>query len=244
MWINKYLKVIAVILIMVVVLLTAAKEIYAVVVTAEKIESAVVHYILKISEDKDIEFEVSVLNVFDVEIEGIYDPDIKVTHDSKRELGRSLPIDVEIKNDKGDVVKRVRLIARLKSFAVAAVLDQDIGRGEPISAGKVVMKKVNVTNINDFFKSSSELNGIQAKKNLKAGTVLTKSSVNPIYLIMRGDKVNIEVHEGDLSIHANGTARGNGVRGEYIDVYIDMTKTTISCKILDSKTVITGVEGG
>ena len=244
MWINKYLKAIAVILIMVVMLLTAAKEVYAVVVTAEEIESAVVHYILKISEDKDFEFEVSVSSVFDVEIEGINDPDIKVTHDSKRELGRNLPVDVEIKNDKGDVVKKVRLIARLKSFAVAAVLDQDIGRGEPISAGKVVMKKVNVTSINDFFKSPSELNGIQAKKNLKAGTVLTKSNVNPIYLIMRGDKVNIEVNEGDLSIHTNGTARENGVRGEYIDVYIDMTKTTISCKILDSKTVITGVEGG
>ena len=244
MLINKYLKYIVFILIVVVMFLAAVKKIYAVVVPAEKIKSAVVHYILKISEDKDLEFKVSVPNVFDIEIEGIYDPDIKVTHYSKRELGRSLPVDVEIKNDKGDVVKKVRLIARLKSFAVVAVLDQDVGRGEPINASEVVMKKVDVTSINDFYKSLSELNGIQAKKNMKAGTVLTKSNVNPIYLIKRGDKVNVEVREGDLSIHANGTARGNGIKGEYIDVYIDMTKTVISCKVLDSKTVITGVEGG
>jgi len=243
MLINNYLKSIAVTLIVVLVFLMAVKEIYAAVVPSEKIESAVVQYILKISEGKDIEFEVSIPNIFDVEVEGIYEPDIKVSHDPKRELRRSLPIDVEIKNDKGDVVKKVRLVARLKSFAVAAVLNDDVVRGEPIDASKVVMKKVNVTSIKDFYKSPSEINRIQAKRNMKAGTVLTKLNVNPIYLIKRGDKVNIEVCEGDFSVHVSGTARENGIKGEYINVYVDMTKTTISCKILDSKTVITGVEG-
>lgn len=244
MLINKYLKSTAVILIVVVVFLTAVKEIYAVVVPAEKIRSAVIHYILKISEDKDLEFRVSVPNVFDVEIEGIYDQEIKVTHDSKRKLRRNLPVNVEIKNDKGDVVKKLRLIARLESFAIAAVLDQDVVRGEPIDTGKVVMKKVNVTSIKDFFKSPSEISVMQAKKSMRAGTVLTKLNIKPVYLIKRGDKVNVEVREGDLSIHVKGTARENGIKGEYINVYIDMTKTSISCKVLDSKTVITGVEGG
>ena len=57
-------------------------------------------------------------------------------------------------------------------------------------------------------------------------------------------KVIVEVLDGGFFVSAGGTARESGSMGEYINVYIDMTKTTISCKIMDSKTVITGIGGG
>ena len=82
---------------------------------------------------------------------------------------------------------------------------------------------------------------MQAKKSIKAGTVLTKSKVRPIPLIRRGDRVIVEVRDGDVFVMAKGIARENGGIGEYIKVYIEMTKAIISCKVLGSETVIAGV---
>jgi len=228
----------------VVMLFLSAGVIHAAVIPAEDIRDAIALYIKEISEEEDIEFVVTVPRVFDVDIGDVDTPDIYVSHDSRKKIGQILPVNVEIKDDNGDIIRKIRLATRLKKFAIAAVLENDIKRGETIEEDDVVIKKVDVTGISDFYTSRSEVSEMQAKKSMRAGTVLSGSNVRTAYLVRRGEKVIIEIRDGGFFVRAEGTARENGSMGEFINVYIDMTKTTISCKIVNSKTVVTGIEGG
>lgn len=227
-----------------VVLFLAAGVIKAAVIPAEDIKDAIAHYIKEISEEENIDFVVTIPRIFDVDIGDVDTPDIHVSHDAGQKIGQILPVTVEIKDDNGEIIRQIRLATRLKKFAVAVVLNNDIKRGNPIETGDVVIKKADITGVKDFYTSLSEVNGMQAEKPMRAGTVLSGSNLRTAYLVRRGDKVIVEVLDGGFFVSAEGTARESGSMGEYINVYIDMTKTTVSCKIMDSKTVITGIEGG
>ncbi|MFC1561261.1 flagellar basal body P-ring formation chaperone FlgA, partial [Candidatus Latescibacterota bacterium] len=205
---------------------------------------AIAQHIKEISEDEDIDFVVTVPSIFDVDIGDVDTPDIHVSHDAGKKIGQILPVTVKIKDDNGEIIRQIRLATRLKKFAVAAVLNKDIKRGEPIEISDVVIKKADITGVKNFYTSLSEVSGMQAEKSMRAGTVLSGLNLRTAYLVRRGDKVIVEVLDGGFFVSAEGTARESGSMGEYINVYIDMTNTTISCKIIDSKTVITGIEGG
>ena len=234
---NMFIKILS-ILMAVGLLLPAVSELYAGVIKAEKIRTEIIEYILKNNENEYIELEVKVPNAYDIEIKNVNDPEIYVSHNSDKTFKGNMPVAVDIKDGSGKLVKHVRLIARLKSFAIVAVINSDIRRGETIEPDYVVMKRMNITRMKGFYRSQSKLIGMQAKKYMRAGTVLTGSNVCPVYLVRRGDKVNVEVHEGKVFIKTEGTARENGCSGEYIKVYVEMTKTTIICKVMNSDTVV------
>ena len=219
-------------------LLPSVSELNAGVIKAEKIKKEIIRYILENNESEYIELEVQVPNAYDIEIKDVSEPEICVNYNSNKAFRGSMPVTVDIKDGVGEVVKRVRLIARMKSFATVAVINSDIKRGETIEPDNVVMKKEDVTRIEGFFRLQSKLTGMQAKKYMKAGTILTGSNVCPVYIVKRGDKVNVEVRDGKVFIKTEGTARENGCIGEYIKVYVEMTKATVIGKVMDSGTVV------
>ena len=228
----------AVIIIAAAVLSMTVGKIYAGVIKAEKIKTEIERYVMQNYNNVYDELEVLVLNANDIEIKDIDDADIKISHNPDRTHAGSMPVIVNIRDSSGKVVKRARLIARVKSFATAAVINRDIKRGETIDPDDVVMKRTDVTRLKDFCKFKSGLKGMQAKKTLKTGTVLTGSNVCPVYVVRRGDRVDIEVRKGDVFVKTEGTAKENGGYGEYIKVYIEMTKSTITCKVINSETVV------
>lgn len=79
---------------------------------------------------------------------------------------------------------------------------------------------------------------------IKAGSIILSRNVQSAPLVHRGDKVTMKAQVGQLEIKAEGTARQDGGRGEYIRVYNTMTKTSKICKIIDSQTVLVGKDGG
>ncbi len=217
-----------------------AVNIYAGVIKAEKIKAEVERYVLENYDNIHDEFEVKVINAKDIEINDIDNKSINISHNPDRIHNGNMPITVSILNGAGKVVKRARLIARVKSFSKAAVINRNIKRGEIIGPDDIVIERTDVTRLKDFYKSKSELDGMQAKKTLKTGAVLTGTNVCPVYVVRRGDKVKIEIRAGDVFVSAEGTAKENGGYGEYIKVYVEMTKSTIACKIINSKTVVLG----
>jgi len=222
----------------------AAGVIHAAVVPAEDIKDAITQYIKEISENKDIELIVTVPRLFDVDSGNTEKPEIHVSHDTEKKIGQIFPITVAIKDNHGGIIRQIKVAIRLKKFAVVAVLNNDINRGKCIEIGDAIMKKADITGVTDFYKSLSEITGMQAEKAMRSGTVLSRTNLRHAYLVRRGDKVVVEVRDNSFLVRAEGTARESGSMGEYIDVYIDMTKTTVSCRILDSKTVDAGIEGG
>ncbi len=103
---------------------------------------------------------------------------------------------------------------------------------------------MNIAGYRDYFVSLSELEGMQAKRRLKAGTVLTGKYVEPIPVIRRGDRVLMKARIGNVEITAEGTARENGGLNERIRVYNETTRKTIICTVINSRTVQIFCEGG
>jgi len=221
-----------------VLLVMVSSILYAGVIKADRIKNEVIRYVRATNEDESLEFEVTVPNTYDIEVEDIINPVITVAHDPERTSPGTMPVTVDIKNDHGEVVKKVRLVARLKSYATVAVARRDIRRDEAISAGDVDMRRVEVTRLRDFCTSLSDVSGTQAKKSVKAGTVLTGSSIRPVYVVKRGDKVNIEIRSGTMNVKTTGIARENGGCGDSIKVFVDMSKTVITGEIVDAETVV------
>jgi len=219
-------------------LVMVSSILYAGVIKADIIKNEVIRYVLATAENENFEFEVIVPSAYDIEVDAIVNPEITVSHDPGRISSDSIPVTVDIRNDKGEVVRKVRLFARLKSYATVAVAGREIKRDEAIGSGDIEMKRVEVTRLKEYYTSLSGLNGTQAKRTIKAGTVLTGSLIRPVFVVKRGDTVNIEIRNGAMTIRTTGIARENGGCGETIKVFVDMSKTVVTGEIVDDGTVV------
>ncbi|MFC1485806.1 flagellar basal body P-ring formation chaperone FlgA [Candidatus Latescibacterota bacterium] len=212
-------------------------------IASEEIEMAIIEHLETTYVDIDgIEFTIP--RAVQISIPDSANWVLMVSHDRVDMPVRMVPVTVTVADEAGDVLKQFRQIARIKVFTIAAVAAADIARGEPINLADVELRRVEVTGMNDYFVSLESLMGMQSKKIIRPGTILTADTVRPVFLIERGARVNVEVREGAVMIRTEGTARQGGSYGECIPVYIDMTKTTVSGIIVDSDTVLTGPTGG
>ncbi|MFC1649940.1 flagellar basal body P-ring formation chaperone FlgA [Candidatus Latescibacterota bacterium] len=222
-------------------LIMAATALRAAVIPADDIKNAVSKYISGIPVADNIEYSAVIPGLFDVKIGDVETPVIEVSHDAEKKIGQILPVTVTIKDSDGGTVRQLRLLPRLKKYGIAAVLNKNIKRGESIGKSDVDLKKTDITGIKDFYASGYDVSGMEAKKYLKAGSVISESDIRAPFVVKRGDKVTVEVRSEGLLLTTDGTSRGNGSIGEFIKIYVDMTKTTISCKIMDSTTVVAGI---
>ncbi len=222
------------------VLLGAVTDIYAVVIPSDTLRDAVVSYVIENEDSEDIELEVTVPRVFDVEVESTGEPTFNVSHSAARRRGRNFPVTVDIKDGEGEVIRTVRLIARLKTLTDAAVLINDVRRGEKVTPEDITLKKVDVTSFDDYYDSIEPVVGKAAKRQLRAGTVIRPTHLRDPYLVKRGDRVTVEIRESDFVVQAEGTARDNGCMGDEINVLINMTKTVVTCLVIGPDTVIAG----
>lgn len=225
-------------------LLMAATAIRAAVIPADDIKIAVSKYISGISVKENIEYSAVIPRLYDINVGDVETPVIEVSHDAEKVIGQILPVTVTIKDINGETIRQLRLSPRLRKYGIAAVLNKNIKRGVLIGKNDVDLKKVDITGIKNFYTSCSDVNGMEAKKYLKAGAVVSEPNIRIPYVVRRGDKVTVEIRSEGFLLRTDGTARGNGSIGEFIKIYVDMTKTTISCKIVDSMTVAAGTEGG
>ncbi|MFC1551465.1 flagellar basal body P-ring formation chaperone FlgA [Candidatus Latescibacterota bacterium] len=230
--------------IMIVLFTAAAAPAWSAVIPASDIQDAVANYVSGISGTDNIEYSAVIPRLFDVNVECSGATVIEVSHDAGKKIGQILPVTVTIKDTDGETIKQLRVSPKLRKFGIAAVLNKNIARGESIAKSDVGLKKVDITAVREFYSSCAEVSGMEAKKYLKAGAVISESDIRTPYAVKRGDKVTVEIRTEGLLLRTDGTARGNGSKGEFIKIYVDMTKTTISCKIVDSMTVVAGVEGG
>jgi flagella basal body P-ring formation protein FlgA len=204
------------------------------------LKSETISYIKNIAAKESLEVEILIPKVYDLVLDDIDSPKISVSAKTSGTLTRNFPVIFEIRNNDNKTVKQTRVLAKLKIFAKAAVLSNPVERGKKIKAEDIVIKRVDITGLENFFKSPQDANGIEAKAFIRAGTVLSNINIRPVFVVKRGNKVKVEVKEGDVYIKTEGTARENGYIGDSIKIYIDITKTTIKCKVVDATTVIAG----
>lgn len=221
-----------------------AKKSHAVVVRAEIIRAAVVDTLNAQAERNGLNIEVSVPSISNVIVNDVGIPRLRVIIPSLKKVNSSLRAKVEFIDGEGETARQITVFARIKSFATVVVTTAELSRGDAIGQEDVALKKMNVNRYKDYFVSLSELAGKQAKRKIKAGTVLTGKNVEPVPVIKRGDRVVMKAFIGNVVITAEGTARENGGLNESIRVYNDTTRKTIICTVVDSRTVLVSGEGG
>ena len=119
-------------------LLFGVTEVNAVVIPSDKICDAVEQYVITTEGNGKIELEVTVPRAFDVDVEAVDEPHLHVTAREKGRHGRNYPVTVEITDDAGNVLRSVRLVARLKTFTDAAVVTRHLKRGQTVEPGDIV----------------------------------------------------------------------------------------------------------
>ncbi len=162
---------------------------------------------------------------------------MKIIVPSLVSLKSRIPVKVEFRDSTEKVVRKITCITRIKSFARVAVAGVNFKRRDPIDINDVVMKNLDITGKKNFYDSISELEGMQAKRTIKKGTILTANNVEGIPVIRRGDKVIIKVQVGSVVVHTEGTAREDGGLNENIRVYNRMAKKTLHCTVINEQTV-------
>ena len=208
------------------------------VISSEKIEKELLDYAKTRFEKEGTEIEISVGSVRDIEILSEDNPEFRIIPLEDINLRRIVPMVVEVMGSDGKIIRKMRYALRLRVYMDVVSASNNIKRGEKITEDDIVIKKTDITGLEMFYRSAEEAEGLEAKTEIRPGTVLSNLNIRPQFVINRGDKVSVEVKSGNIFLRADGIARENGVKGGEIKVFVNMAKTIIKCRVVDSETVI------
>jgi len=162
---------------------------------------------------------------------------VKVFILSKREPRGVVPIRVEIySQDK--LLKSKVFTVEVKIYEDVVVCAKKLNRHEEITPDKLKVENRDVTNFFDsYFKSKEDIENRRATKTMPKGRILSKSSLEDIPLVNRGDKVRIIAQIGGVKVWAFGTAHQDGRLGERIKIKNTDSKKIITAEVIDKQTV-------
>lgn len=189
-----------------------------------------------------LDVEATVPNVPDITVTDTDTPVIHAEMVNERALASRVPVRLEIGDGKGNIVRRSRVVADVCVYREVAVALRDIRRGDPVDDDAFAISRVDVCGVRDYLIHEEQLAGTEARRAIRAGTVITVDMVRPIPIIARGDEVTIEARVNNIRIVAQGIARQDGGRGETIRVTNGMNGTTIQCVVIDGETVMAGMD--
>lgn len=99
------------------------------------------------------------------------------------------------------------------------VTTRPLPRGTFITASDVMPAPRELSRITSgYFMNKSDLIGMELKRSLKRGKVITPTTVKPARLVKRGENVTILAESGNLSIRVKGKALMDGRQGQTIRV--------------------------
>jgi len=190
-----------------------------------------------------LDIETAVPHARDMEFQLIEQPVVKVSLAAASISGRTCPLRLDILNARGDVVRRLHMTAHVRIFAQAVVATREIARGDSIGPGDMEMKRMEVGGLKEYYTDPEALSGARARTAIRAGSVLRKTVVMANPLVRKGDRVTLKAVAGSVEVTAQGIARSDGAKGDSIRVYNEMSRTTVHCTVIDSRTVRVGKGG-
>jgi len=89
---------------------------------------------------------------------------------------------------------------------------------------------------------SASLSGNRTRRIVSQGSILYEDLFEPVPLVMQGDKVNVRVRAGSVTLTAEGVAREDGCRGDMIDVSVQGRGERLKARVQNERTVAVPVE--
>jgi len=131
---------------------------------------------------------------------------------------------------------RYEFLAKGKVSANVAVAATDLISGKILSPIDLLRERHDITLIPDAFSDFGELEGMAARRTIRAGEVIRQNMLAAPQLVRRGDQVRIVARREQIEVSMAGEALDNGTRGAIIRVK-NSSGTQIRARVIDAGTV-------
>lgn len=131
---------------------------------------------------------------------------------------------------------RYEFLAKGKVSANVAVAATDLISGKILSPIDLLRVRHDITLIPDAFSDLGELEGMAARRTIRAGEVIRQNMLAAPQLIRRGDQVRIVAKREQIEVSMAGEALDHGTRGAIIRVR-NSSGTQIRARVIDAGTV-------
>ncbi len=122
---------------------------------------------------------------------------------------------------------------QLHSYRLLAVLARAVESGEVLQQADVNFVRYDTGALSkNSLTQSAQVLGMQSKRALKAGTILSTDMLQAPTLIKRGDSVRIRVKKPGIEIEMLGTAMASGKLGERILVRNDSSQKNLTATVI------------
>ncbi len=134
---------------------------------------------------------------------------------------------------------RINLPVSITLFQDVLILKKPVIRGQSIDEDDVIVKKMNEKYLaRGFYTQTEQLQLLEAKRNLKASTILSPTNLKPKQLIKSGQQVIITLNATGIGIKVSGTALHSASKGQLIKVRNNSSLKTVEGKVLSDTTVL------
>ncbi|QIG79677.1 flagellar basal body P-ring formation chaperone FlgA [Stakelama tenebrarum] len=111
-----------------------------------------------------------------------------------------------------------------------AVLVRDVPRGELVSASDFAVDTGTQVQARSAL-SPGEAAGMEARRNLREGSIVRRTDIQEPRLVRRGEPVTIRLVNGSLVIATSGRALGDAADGELVRVVTNTTSHTLDAVV-------------
>ena len=128
---------------------------------------------------------------------------------------------------------KIHVAAHIDGEINALVARHPIPRGTIIKNSDLMFVLRRHSQLNrGYYDSASPLKNMEAKRNIKAGQVLTPNIVKAQKLVLRGQHITILIQKGGLNLRAKGKALMDGQQGQTIKVTNLSSKKLIYARVI------------
>lgn len=133
---------------------------------------------------------------------------------------------------------KIHVAAHIDAQVNALIARHPIPRGTVIQNADLefVLRRYSQLN-HGYYGSANLLSNMQAKRNIKAGQVLTPALVKAQKLVLRGQHITIVAQNGNLNLRVKGKALMDGQQGQTIKVKNFSSKRLIYARVISAGVV-------
>jgi len=140
--------------------------------------------------------------------------------------------------NRGEVIESGQVRMKIRLYADVVVVSDKIRSREPLGETKLTVRRMDITSLHEQpLRSLDDITGFRAKRNLRRGTILTTSAIEPIPDVARGRELSIVYVDGLCRVTATGIALQSGIAGDYIKVKNKGSGKIILARIIDGTAV-------
>ncbi len=117
----------------------------------------------------------------------------------------------------GEIIETKEISVKIRIFKIVPIAVNTLQKGRILKPEDLTLARVDVTNVNPYdIPNEDEIIGVELARTIPKGSVLLKSNLNNSIVLKKGDKVQIEVNVGGVTIRTMGYALQDAKAGDLV----------------------------